>query len=162
MIFLDNPWKFHVFFINTWKIRLLFLQYPWKFHILNLPVFFSASNQILSTAGFEFFLSGVCHWLFHTRINTNETLVARPEMNESIIFPIRSIPKMLLFYKIKNCFWVSNKMNPLGLCFTLHYLWWKGVSSIIYINQIILLASYHKMNDTRKHWHFLLSCFQWW
>ena len=36
------------------------------------------------------------YWLFQTRINTNKTLVAGPEVNKSIYFPIHSIPKMLL------------------------------------------------------------------
>ena len=35
--FLEHPWKFYFFLIDSWNFGILFLHYPWKFPILNLP-----------------------------------------------------------------------------------------------------------------------------
>ena len=105
-------------------------------------IFSITSNQILSTGGFKFFLSRLSHWLFQGRVNTSKVLVAGPVVNRSIYYPIHSIPKMLLPLSKtkKNCFWVSNRMCPLGCINRCE----EGVARIIYKNHRILLASYHK------------------
>ena len=36
-VFLEQPWKFHFFLIDSWNCHMLFLQYPWKFHVLVIP-----------------------------------------------------------------------------------------------------------------------------
>ena len=61
-----------------------------------IVIFSITSDQIISTVGFEFFLSWLSHLLFPARINTNKTLVAEHDVNKFTIFPIYSIPKMLL------------------------------------------------------------------
>lgn len=62
-----------------------------------LCIYSITSNQILSTASFNFFLAELSHWLLWVRISTYKTPVAAgDEVNISMIFPTHSIPQMFL------------------------------------------------------------------